>query len=274
MDSFSQSGPNLNDEVQQSHWGEETNKLWSEATSRKKTFDFKTIDDVLEENALCKEENDRLNDIIAEDIKQLKDNVTSLDNAISDVNDAVEINSAAISDVNDEVTSLSNTVDTNTASISDVNDEVVHNSERISSVFSSATLNTKHIADNCEAIAANADSISDVETTLTDEISNVSITLTESISVVDSKVEGNSAQITSVIQDVASLTSSDQQQNIVIEGNIMRLDSLSTRGRWCGYQSSWDYDKGQSTILYEELYFSDTNMDVSPSPLNLLTGSN
>ena len=66
MDSFSQSGPNLNDEVQQSHWTEETNKLWSEATSRNETFDFKTIDDVLEENALCKEENNRLNDIIAE----------------------------------------------------------------------------------------------------------------------------------------------------------------------------------------------------------------
>ena len=82
MDSFSQSGPNLNDEVQQSHWIEETNKLWSEATSRNETFDFKTIDDVLEENALCKEENNRLNDIIAEDIKQLKENVTSLDNKI------------------------------------------------------------------------------------------------------------------------------------------------------------------------------------------------
>ena len=274
MDSFSQSGPNLNDEVQQSHWGEETNKLWSEATSRNETFEFKTIDDVLEENALCKEENDRLNDIIAEDIKQLKENVTSLDNAIRS-------NSDTISDVNDEVSSLSNTVDTNkasiesnSASISDVNDQVVHNGERISSVSSSATLNTKHIADNSEAIAANTDSISNVATTLTDVISNVSNTLTESISVVSSEVEGNSAQITSVIQDVASLTSSDQQQNIVIEGNIMRLDSLSTRGRWCGYQSSWNYQKGQSTILYEELYFSDTNMDVSPSPLSLLTGSN
>ena len=82
MDSFSQSGPNLNDEVQQSHWSEETNKLWYEATDRNQTFDFKTIDDVLEENALCKEENNRLNDIISEDIKQLKDNVTSLDIAI------------------------------------------------------------------------------------------------------------------------------------------------------------------------------------------------
>ena len=82
MDSFSQFGPNLYDEVQQSHWIEETNKLWSEATSRNETFDFKTIDDVLEENALCKEENNWLNDVISEDIKQLKENITSLDNKI------------------------------------------------------------------------------------------------------------------------------------------------------------------------------------------------
>ena len=124
--------------------------------------------------------------------------------------------------------------------------EVVHNGERISSVSSSVTVNTKHIADNCEAIAANTDSISNVATTLTDEISNVSITLTGSISVVDSKVEGNSAQITSVIQDVVSLTddvvtlmSSDEQQEIMIEDNIKRLDTLSTRGRWCGYKYDW-----------------------------------
>ena len=83
MESFSQSGPNLNDEVQQRYWIKETNKLWSEATSRNKTFDFKTIDEVLEENAVCKEENKRLNDIICEDIKHLKDYVTTLNKKIN-----------------------------------------------------------------------------------------------------------------------------------------------------------------------------------------------
>ena len=78
MDSFSQAGQNLNDEVQQIHWTMETNKLWSEATSRNETFDFKTIDDIFEENAHCKEENNRLNDVISEVIKILTENVTSL----------------------------------------------------------------------------------------------------------------------------------------------------------------------------------------------------
>ena len=89
MDSFSQSGPNLNDEVQQSHWVGETNKLWSEATPKNETFDFRFIDDVLEENDFLKQEINRLLDIISEDIKQLKENVTSLDNAIHQNTDTI-----------------------------------------------------------------------------------------------------------------------------------------------------------------------------------------
>jgi len=53
MDSFSQSGPNPNDEVQQLHWLEETGKLWELANGRNETFDFKTIDDVLEARREC-----------------------------------------------------------------------------------------------------------------------------------------------------------------------------------------------------------------------------
>ena len=46
----------INDTVQQMHWIEETNKLWENAQNG--NFEFKTIDDVLEENAACKEENE------------------------------------------------------------------------------------------------------------------------------------------------------------------------------------------------------------------------
>ena len=48
----------INDTVQQKHWIEETNKLWENAQNG--NFEFKTIDDVLEENAACKEENENL----------------------------------------------------------------------------------------------------------------------------------------------------------------------------------------------------------------------
>merc|ERR1712062_587772 len=69
------------------------------------------------------------------------------------------------------------------------------------------------------------------------------------------------------------LTSSDQQQKIMIEGNIMRLDTLSTRGRWCGYQDGFSpMPSANSIITYDRYVIKDTNMDVSVTPLDITTG--
>ena len=85
MDSFSQAGPNINDDVQQEHWIEETAKLWTEATGMNETFDFLTIDDVLEENRVCKEDNKRLHDIIDDNITTLFDGLNKTDNRVDQV---------------------------------------------------------------------------------------------------------------------------------------------------------------------------------------------
>lgn len=82
MDSFSQSGPNINDDTQQQHWIIETNKLWREATEKNSTLEFKTIDEVLEENAACKQENKYLHDIIDEAITNLTKRVNENEDAI------------------------------------------------------------------------------------------------------------------------------------------------------------------------------------------------
>ena len=50
-DSWSQTLDNIGDEVQQQHWHEETGKLWNITINRQESFFFKTIDDILEENA-------------------------------------------------------------------------------------------------------------------------------------------------------------------------------------------------------------------------------
>ena len=153
MDSFSQAGPAQNDQVQQEHWIEETSKLWTEATQRNETFDFKTIDDVLEENAACKEENQRLqeenqrlHDIIDEDIANLKEGVQHNADNISGVAQSVAINTNRIADNSDEITLVS------------------------------ATL---------------ADEISSVSTSLAENINEVSLTLTESINGVSQEVHEN-----------------------------------------------------------------------------------
>ena len=118
MDSFSQAGPAQNDQVQQEHWIEETSKLWTEATQRNETFDFKTIDDVLEENAACKEENQRLHDIIDEDIANLKEGVQHNADNISGVAQSVAINTKHITDNSDEITLVSATLADEISSVS------------------------------------------------------------------------------------------------------------------------------------------------------------
>ena len=54
LDSWSQTEANINDQTQQRHWREETDKLWREVTERNQTFDFKTIDEVLADNVRFK----------------------------------------------------------------------------------------------------------------------------------------------------------------------------------------------------------------------------
>ena len=103
MDSFSQAGPALNDAVQQQHWWEETLKLWEEATSKNQTFDFKTIDDVLEENAACKQENERLLDIIDENITQLFNSVNENKESIDENKQFIDENILKISELEEEL---------------------------------------------------------------------------------------------------------------------------------------------------------------------------
>ena len=78
MDSWSQSPLGINDPVQQQHWREETDKLWQASTDSNETFQFMTIDDVLEENARCKQENQRLTDIIDDNITELYSRVEKM----------------------------------------------------------------------------------------------------------------------------------------------------------------------------------------------------
>ena len=87
----------------------------------------------------------------------------------------------------------------------------------------------------------------------------------------------NEQKITSVAEDVVSLTddvvtlmSSDEQQEIMIEDNVQRLDTLSTRGRWCGYK--YDWSTANSIISYDSITFEETNLNVSVTPLDINTG--
>merc|ERR1712212_938831 len=79
-DSWSQTLDNIDDEVQQQHWHEETGKLWNITINRQESFFFKTIDDILEENAEQRKEIKWLNDVIRDNITQLNNLIQVLNN--------------------------------------------------------------------------------------------------------------------------------------------------------------------------------------------------
>ena len=96
--------------MQQHYWQRETDKLWVAATTNNQTFEFKTIDDVLEENAGCKEEILRLSDIIDEELDNLKEDVST--------------NKEAIVHIEDNFSAIASEVTLNTKHIGDNADEV------------------------------------------------------------------------------------------------------------------------------------------------------
>ena len=71
-------------------------------------------------------------------------------------------------------------------------------------------------------------------------------------------------EVVAVAEDVESLSSSDQQQ-------AAQIQSLGTRGTWCGYIfGPWNT---VGTITYDSLTFSDSNMEIAGTPLDINTGN-
>ena len=153
MDSYSQSRPDIDDPVQQEHWIQETNKLWQEATNKNETFDFLTIDDILEENFKCKQENDRLTDIIDEEISSLKDNITVLNNNVTVLSANVSQNADDIDSIS---SSIGEVIDQELSmikdDINDLNKGVDHNADITAALAVEVTANTMHIRDFSDVI--------------------------------------------------------------------------------------------------------------------------
>ena len=153
MDSYSQSGnSNIQDEIQQIHWKEETSKLWDEATKRNKTMEFKTIDEVLEENQICKEENERLHDIIDEEIATIKEDIKTVKTDVS--------HNA------DDISAQGSTMDM-------IKEDISHNADEISALASNVALNSKHIQENSDGIEAVESKVSENENDI--ELNSVDI---------------------------------------------------------------------------------------------------
>ena len=84
IDSWAKQDWNLNDPLQQEAFDRETKKLWT-IISNNPAFEFKTIQDVLEENKRLKEENKWLNDVITNNISEIMEQLAQQTNDIEDL---------------------------------------------------------------------------------------------------------------------------------------------------------------------------------------------
>ena len=119
------------------------------------------------------------------------------------------------------------------------------------------------ISDILERMADMERDIISNEEKITENQSSV-VLLSKEVDDLQEDVASVQDDIVVVADDVESLTSSDQLQNSQIE-------SLGTRGTWCGYQSGWTT---VGTINYDSLTFSDSNMmEITGTPLDINTGN-
>ena len=92
----------------------------------------------------------------------------------------------------------------------------------------------------------------------------------QSVSDVNTTVERNSAQITDVSEDVSSIINSNQKQEILINNNMQRLNNLSKRAQWGGFQNEGSSE--QSVVNYDKISYSNTNMNIAGTPLDIKSG--
>ena len=180
---------------------------------------------------------------------------------------------------------LNDTIDDILEEISSMKDYIIRNEEKITQVSSSVSLlshDVDNLSEDVSVVADNVDTLAAELTRVSDELAVVNSSLSASvkknsdqISAVNStlslSVENNAEGIFVLSEDVLSLTSSLQDQELQVWENIQRLDQLSIKGIWCGVKGS-QKKKPNSVINYDSISFSDTNINVTKSPLNIITG--
>ena len=130
-DSWSQTGHNIEDPLQQEHWRNETGILWDITTSREDTFGFMTIDDILEENARLKEENKWLNDVIRNNITQLTEMIQKNSENIQDNADNLEIVDGQVNMNSGQIEITNRRIDENKAYIERNTEDIGENTDII-----------------------------------------------------------------------------------------------------------------------------------------------
>ena len=85
---------------------------------------------------------------------------------------------------------------------------------------------------------------------------------------------GRMADMEKIIKDLTEEVSAVQEDVVSVADDVERNSAIitnqATRGSWCAFKLEWT--TGYSIITYDYLTFSDTNMEITETPLNSNTG--
>jgi len=169
MDSMSQNGSNVGDEVQQQHWLLETAKLWEAASEVPIPFTFHMHDDVNLQNQQLEKEIERLttsiSDLEAEIDLQLAD-IESLNQTINDNDVEILRLKGIINDQNSTINAMQTTISDNNALIQELETTIIHQTTELSNLRSQVNsletqkrFNEDYIASLTDTIASQTDQI-------------------------------------------------------------------------------------------------------------------
>jgi len=139
MDSMSQNGSNVGDEVQQQHWLLETAKLWEAASEVHIPFTFHMHDDVNLQNQQLEKEIERLNTSISDLQAEIDLQLAEIDNLNQTINDNdVEILrlQEIINDQNSTINAMQTTISDNYRIIGDLETTIVNQTTELSNLRS------------------------------------------------------------------------------------------------------------------------------------------
>ena len=161
------------------------------------------------------------------------------------------------------------------SNLTDIKGTVGFDDTVLTDLISSSDEFSNHISSFNDSLTSLATSVNEHETKLGshhDQIQSVIVKTalnSKNIDNISTVVDVHETKVDRVAQDVVNLKASDQQQETRIVDNIKKLKSVSTHGKWCGYQNSWR--KADSIITYQSLKYSSSNMNIR-TPLNRNTG--
>jgi len=137
-DAYSQRQGHKDDPTEKEHWEEESGKLWDITIDRSEAFKFRTIDDIIEENARQKVEISHLQENITKSItdlnlktqdhhKQIEQNFKKIDS----YNDEAIKNKDAMKKNNNSINNIGKIIDNMDTNMTDWNRTVTHQIEKI-----------------------------------------------------------------------------------------------------------------------------------------------